>query len=225
MSIDGLQPEHDIRRAPATYARILKNIAGQNITIHCTVTGQMMKHPGYLAQFLEFWTPRPEAKKVWFSMFTPQTGDQLPEMLTPAERARAISEMMQLRKQYPKLDMPAVVIEQFASPPHSPQDCIFAQTTETISADLRTKITPCQFGGSPDCQSCGCFASMGLASVGAHRLGGMLPVGAIFKASFKIGRAVAGARAETKPQVKNPLPILPSTEPKIAGTEAGRTII
>ena len=225
VSIDGLQPEHDIRRAPATYARILKNIAGQNITIHCTVTGQMMKHPGYLAQFLEFWTPRPEAKKVWFSMFTPQTGDQLPEMLTPAERALAISEMMQLRKQYPKLDMPAVVIEQFASPPRSPQDCIFAQTTETISADLRTKITPCQFGGSPDCQSCGCFASMGLASVGAHRLGGMLPVGAIFKASFKIGRTVAGARAETKPQVKNPLPILPSTEPKIAGTEAGRTII
>jgi hypothetical protein len=64
---------------------------------------------------------------------------------------------------------------------------------------------------------------MGLASVGAHRLGGMLPVGAIFKASFKIGQAVA--RAEAKRQVKNTLPILPSTEPKIAGTEAGRTII
>jgi MoaA/NifB/PqqE/SkfB family radical SAM enzyme len=29
VSIDGLRPEHDIRRAPATYARILKNIAGQ----------------------------------------------------------------------------------------------------------------------------------------------------------------------------------------------------
>jgi MoaA/NifB/PqqE/SkfB family radical SAM enzyme len=215
VSIDGLQPEHDIRRAPATYARILKNIAGQKITIHCTVTGQMMKYPGYLAQFLEFWTPRPEIKKVWFSMFTPQMGDQLPEMLTPAERARAISDLMQLRKQYPKLDMPAVVIEQFASPPHSPQDCIFAQTTETISADLRTKITPCQFGGNPDCQSCGCFASMGLASVGAHRLGGMLPVGAIFKASFRIGQAVAGVRKEVKPQVKNPLPILPPTEPEI----------
>jgi hypothetical protein len=155
----------------------------------------MMKHPGYLAQFLEFWTPRPETKKVWFSMFTPQTGDQLPEILTPAERVQAISEMLQLRKQYPKLDMPAVVIEQFASPPHTPQDCIFAQTTETISADLRTKITPCQFGGSPDCRSCGCFASMGLASVGAHRLGGMLPVGAIFKASFKIGQTVARAEA------------------------------
>src|SRR4051794_5075629 len=28
VSIDGLQPEHDVRRAPATYERILKHIAG-----------------------------------------------------------------------------------------------------------------------------------------------------------------------------------------------------
>jgi MoaA/NifB/PqqE/SkfB family radical SAM enzyme len=54
VSIDGLQPEHDLRRAPATYVRILKNIASQKITIHCTVTGQMMKRPGYLKEFLEF---------------------------------------------------------------------------------------------------------------------------------------------------------------------------
>ena len=46
VSIDGLQPEHDIRRAPATYEQIIKNIAGQNVTIHCTVTGQMMKRLG-----------------------------------------------------------------------------------------------------------------------------------------------------------------------------------
>src|SRR4029077_19812240 len=29
VSIDGLQPEHDVRRAPATYDRILENITGQ----------------------------------------------------------------------------------------------------------------------------------------------------------------------------------------------------
>src|SRR5262245_48796790 len=51
VSIDGLQPEHDIRRSPATYERIMKNIEGQNVTIHCTVTGQMMKRAGYLAEF------------------------------------------------------------------------------------------------------------------------------------------------------------------------------
>src|SRR5215831_8483557 len=65
VSIDGLQQEHDRRRVPATYPRILQNIVGQNITIHCTVTGQMMKRPGYLKEFLEFWTPRPEIRKVW----------------------------------------------------------------------------------------------------------------------------------------------------------------
>jgi MoaA/NifB/PqqE/SkfB family radical SAM enzyme len=218
VSIDGLQPEHDLRRAPATYDRILKNIVGQKITIHCTVTGQMMKRPGYLGEFLKFWAPREETKKVWFSLFTPQIGDQLPEMLGPAERALAISEMLKLRKQYSKLDMPEVVIEQFVSPPESPAECVFAQTTETISADLKTMITPCQFGGQPDCKSCGCIASMGLASVAAHRLGGVIPVGAIFNASIKIGRRRAKARA--KHLVKNPLPILPATEPKIVGTEA-----
>ncbi len=102
VSIDGLQPEHDIRRAPATYDRILKNIAGQNITIHCTITGQMMKRPGYLREFLEFWAPRPEIRKIWFSLFTPQRGDQLPEMLEPQERAQAIADMLALRKRVPQ---------------------------------------------------------------------------------------------------------------------------
>jgi sulfatase maturation enzyme AslB (radical SAM superfamily) len=194
VSIDGLQAEHDIRRAPATYDRILKNIAGQRVTIHCTITAQMMKRPGYLADFLEFWTPRPEIKQVWFSLFTPQVGDRLPEILSPEERSRAIEEMIQLRRLYPKLDMPEVVIRQFASPPHSPQDCIFALTTQTLSADLKTRITPCQFGGNPDCASCGCIASMGLASVGAHKLAGVLPVGSIFRASFKIGRYATAFR-------------------------------
>ena len=200
VSIDGLQPEHDLRRAPATYERILRNIVGQRVTVHCTITGQMMKRPGYLAEFLEFWTPRPEIKKVWFSMFTPQVGDHMPEILSPEERLRAISEMTQLRKQYPKLDMPEALIRQFASPPHSPEDCVFALTTQTLSADLETKITPCQFGGKPDCASCGCIASMGLAAVAAHNLGGIIPVGAIFRTSIKIGQKRARSRGNLQPR-------------------------
>jgi organic radical activating enzyme len=199
VSIDGLQPEHDIRRSPATYERILKNIAGQNITIHCTVTGQMMKRSGYLREFLEFWTPRDEIGKVWFSLFTPQVGDWLPEMLQKHERQNAIFDMLALRKEFPKLDMPEGMIRQFASPPKNPRECVFALTTQTISADLTTKIVPCQFGGNPDCGSCGCIASMGLAAVAAHRLGGIIPVGAIFKASIKIGRARAQFRAPPLP--------------------------
>ena len=188
VSIDGLQPEHDERRKPATYDRILANIAGQHITIHSTITGQMMKRPGYLKEFLDFWTPRPEIRKVWFSLFTPQIGDQLPEMLTAEERSHVIAELLDLRKQFPKLDMAEGLIRQLAKPPHNPQECVFALTTQTLSADLTTKITPCQFGGKPDCESCGCIASMGLAAVAAHKLGGFIPVGAIFKASLKIGQ-------------------------------------
>jgi sulfatase maturation enzyme AslB (radical SAM superfamily) len=199
VSIDGLEAEHDVRRAPATYARILQNIAGQNVTIHCTITGQMMKRPGYLRDFLQFWTPRSEIRRVWFSMFTPQIGDSLPEMLTREERVRAISDLMTLRKIFPKLDMPEGMLRQFASPPHSPSECVFALTTQTISADLKTKITPCQFGGNPDCGSCGCIASMGLAAVAAHRIGGIIPVGAIFRASVKIGQKRASAVPELAP--------------------------
>jgi MoaA/NifB/PqqE/SkfB family radical SAM enzyme len=191
VSVDGLPPEHDVRRAPATYDRILKNIAGQNITLHCTVTGQMMKRPGYLKEFLEFWTRRREIRKVWFSLFTPQIGDQLPEMLLPEERRRAITDLLALTKQFSKLDMPEALIRQFATPPQSPKECVFALTTRTLSADLKTKIVPCQFGGNPDCSSCGCIASMGLAAVAAHKLGGIVPIGVLFKASIRIGQARA----------------------------------
>ena len=187
VSIDGLQPEHDLRRAPATYDRILKNIAGHLITVHCTITGQMMKRARYLEDFLATWCARPEVDDVWFSMFTPQRGDRLPEMLTAVERARAITELLGLRRRFPKLDMPEQMIAQFASPPSGPHECIFARTTKTISADLKTVIGPCQFGGNPDCSSCGCAASMGLAAIGAHKLAGLIPVGAIFRASANLG--------------------------------------
>jgi len=196
VSIDGLQPEHDVRRAPATYDRILKNIAGQKITIHCTITGQIMKQPGYLKKFLRYWTPKPEIRKVWFSLFTPQVGDRLPEMLQPDERQHAISDMLALRNEFPKLDMPAALIRQFASPPRSPQDCVFALTTQVISADLRTKVLPCQFGGNPDCSNCGCIASASLEAIARHRLPGGVRVGQVFDASHLAGRAVARFRGD-----------------------------
>jgi sulfatase maturation enzyme AslB (radical SAM superfamily) len=74
VSIDGLQPEHDARRKPATYGRILRNIAGHQITVHCTVTKQMTERQNYLKDFTRFWSEKPEVKKIWFSLFTPQIG-------------------------------------------------------------------------------------------------------------------------------------------------------
>ena len=206
VSIDGLQPEHDERRAPATYDRILQNVAGRKITIHCTITAQMMQRRGYLNDFLEFWAPRPETNKVWFSIFTPQTGAWSEEVLDGHQRAQAITDMLELGKRYPKLDMPEGLIRQFATPPQNPDDCVFARTTRILSADLKTEITPCQFGGNPDCSSCGCVASMGLAAVAAHKLGGLIPVGGIFKASIKIGQA--RSRTDAEPRAQDALRVL-----------------
>jgi MoaA/NifB/PqqE/SkfB family radical SAM enzyme len=187
VSIDGLQPEHDVRRKPATYERILKSIAGTKVTIHCTVTGQMMDRPGYLEEFTRFWSSHDETKRIWFSLFTPQEGAIAPEILTPDQRRRVIEELMDLRARYPRIDMHPRMIEEFRNPPSSPKDCIFAQTTLTFSADLKTKITPCQFGGTPDCSQCGCIASMGLAAVGHYRVLPGVTAGNLFALSALVG--------------------------------------
>ena len=191
VSIDGLQPEHDERRKPATYERILKNIADQTVIVHCTITGQMMKRTGYLDEFLQYWCPRGEIKKVWMSFFTPQKGANTPECLTHEERGRAIQDLLRLRRQFSKLDMGEQTLREFSQPPLSPQECMFSRTTLNISADLKTKISPCQFGGDPDCSRCGCLGSMALAAVGHHELPGGVTVGRIFRASTRIGKVAA----------------------------------
>lgn len=84
----------------------------------------MMRRRGYLKEFLEFCTPRAELRKVWFSLFTPQVGDRLPEMLRPEEREQATADMLALRKQFPKLDMLDRMIRQFATPPLSRTECV-----------------------------------------------------------------------------------------------------
>jgi len=190
VSVDGLPAEHDIRRRPATYDRILKNILGHHISIHCTITGQMMKRKGYLEDFLAFWTPRAEIRRVWFSIFTPQVGATDLEILSAGERVQTVHELLRLRTLYPKLDMNELVIKEFLTPPASPEECIFAQTTHTVSADLKTKIVPCQFGGQPDCSQCGCLASMGLAAVGHHPIGMGMTAGDVYRISAAVGKAV-----------------------------------
>ncbi len=188
VSIDGLQPEHDERRKPATYERILKNIVDARVTIHSTITSQIASRSGYLEEFLAFWSENPAIKKIWFSLFTPQRGAIDPEILSPNQRTAVMNELRRLRPLYPKLDMHDIVIDEIAVPPSSPEECIFARTTETISADLMTRITPCQFGGDPDCSQCGCIASMGLAAVGHHKVFGGLTAGHLFMASDRVGK-------------------------------------
>jgi MoaA/NifB/PqqE/SkfB family radical SAM enzyme len=197
VSIDGLQPEHDARRTPATYDRILKHIDGHQVTVHCTVTRQQIHRAGYLEEFLKFWTVRPGIKRVWFSLYTPQIGEISNEMLSADDRGRVIDDIRALRSRYPKLQAPEGLLEVYADPPGSPDECIFARTTESISADLETRITPCQLGGAPDCTSCGCVASAALGAVGRHQLFGFIPVGSLFSGSVKVGERLRRLRPQS----------------------------
>jgi MoaA/NifB/PqqE/SkfB family radical SAM enzyme len=190
VSIDGLQPEHDIRRKPATYERILRNIQGHHIAVHCTITSAMVKRSGYIPEFVDFWSANPAVEKIWMSIFTPQRGASDAECLTPEERNNVVEILLRIRQDERKLDMPEGMIREFLSPPVSPGRCIFAQTTRTLSADFKTRVEPCQFGGDPDCSRCGCIASMGLAAVGHQKLAGPITAGHIFWTSAAIGRYV-----------------------------------
>jgi MoaA/NifB/PqqE/SkfB family radical SAM enzyme len=195
VSIDGLQPEHDERRKPATYDRILKHIEGHQITVHCTVTRQQASREGYLERFLRAWQDNPNTRLIWISLYTPQKGEISAERLTADDRAHVLAELRRLRPAFSKLQVPDPLLAAYADPPRTPDDCIFAQTTTCISSDLQRRITPCQFGGDPDCSNCGCLASAGLEAIGRHRIGGGIPVGRIFYASLNVGRAVARWRS------------------------------
>src|SRR6188768_3043329 len=199
VSIDGLQPEHDERRKPATYERILKHIEGQQITVHCTVTRQQARRDGYLEEFLKFWQANTDTRLIWISLYTPQVGELSMERLTKEDRAKVIADLRRLRPHYSKLQMLDGILNVYATPPQSPEECIFAQTTECFSSDLERRIAPCQFGGKPDCENCGCIASAGLEAIGRHRLRGGLPVGKIFYASLAVGRTVQRVRRVVSP--------------------------
>ncbi len=190
VSIDGLQPEHDARRKPATYERILRNIAGHSITVHCTVTSQTSERTGYYEEFLEFWSAREEVRQIWISIFTPQMGANDPEILSPEARAHLIDSMVMLRERFPKLVFNDLVANGYRQPPKSPSECIFSRTTINYTADLVSKVTPCQFGGTPDCSQCGCIASSGLAAVGDYKLFNIVPLRTLYNASDRIGKAV-----------------------------------
>lgn len=193
VSVDGLQADHDVRRRPATYDRIIANIRNHHVVVHCTITAAMAR-PGYLEEFVQYWSANANVKKIWCSIFTPQRGADLDEIPNALQRRAIVAELARLRSRYARLDMSRSLIEAFAAPPASPKECIFARMTRTVSADLRTQITPCQFGGDPDCSRCGCMASMGLAAIGNHRLPTGIRVGSILNVSLRMGEAVGRLR-------------------------------
>ncbi len=187
VSIDGLQPEHDERRKPATYEKILQNIKGHRVTVHCTVTRQQVQRPRYVEEFVRQWSDMDTTKRLWISLYTPQVGEVSAERLRPEDREVVVNELRRLHRVYPKLDIGDRTVAVYGAPPSSPENCIFARTTECVSADLASPITPCQFGGNPDCSDCGCMAAVGLAALGRYKIGNLVAADSLFNASLGIG--------------------------------------
>jgi hypothetical protein len=158
----------------------------------------MTRQQDYFESFLAFWSKKPEIKRIWMSIFTPQQGAVGPEILSAQERAQVIEELGRLRTRFPLLDLSERVLREFLNPPRSPDKCIFAQNTLVVSADLKTRVTPCQFGGKPDCAQCGCMASMGLAAVGHLKIGGGVTLGRLYNVSERIGQSVGKLRKSQK---------------------------
>ncbi|MGD8328543.1 MAG: radical SAM protein [Acidobacteriota bacterium] len=204
VSIDGLQPEHDARRKPATYERIIENIQGHRVTVHCTITRQQVQRDDYLEEFVRQWSAMDTTRRIWISLYTPQVGEVSEEMLLPEDREAVVGELKRLHRIYPKLDLGDRTASAYASPPGSPGDCIFARTTDCVSADLTSRVVPCQFGGDPDCSQCGCMASAALTAAGRYRLAGVLPVDALFSGSLAIGEIVRRRRRRRDPIEQHP---------------------
>ena len=101
---------------------------------------------------------------MWISLYTPQVGEISMERLSKDDRQRVVAELRRLRPMFSKFQMLDGMLNVYANPPQSPDECMFAQTTECLSSDLERRITPCQLGGNPDCSNCGCIAIGGARS-------------------------------------------------------------
>jgi MoaA/NifB/PqqE/SkfB family radical SAM enzyme len=194
VSVDGLPEHHDERRKPATYERILKNIAGRSVNVHWVITRPMMQRDSYLEEYVAFWNQQAEVDHIWVSLYSPQIGEESAERLTQEDRERIARELPPLRKKYPKLLLSEGMMRAFVKPPASPKDCLFAKMSVNYSADMETKIEPCVFGGNPDCSHCGCSISSALHWIRNVKVAGPLKVGHVVRASLAIGSAVSKLR-------------------------------
>ena len=196
VSVDGLPEHHDVRRKPATYERILHNIAGCEVNIHWTITRPMVQRPGYAEEFLAFWNARTEVVRIWASLYTPQKNEQAPEILTLSERREVAEELERVQPRYKKLLMNEGIARAIQAPPSTPNDCMFSRLSTNYSSDLRTRVEPCIFGGAPDCSQCGCAISSGLHWLKGVRASRLVKIGTLVDISVAFGSVVGSFRSD-----------------------------
>jgi organic radical activating enzyme len=198
VSVDGLPEHHDERRKPATYARILENIRDREVNVHWTITRPMARAK-YLEDYLSCWSARREVKRIWVSLYTPQQGENTPEMLSRQDRELIAQVLPVLAKRYPKLLMGPRIAAAMLAPPSNPKECLFSNMSTNYSADLESRVEPCIFGGTPDCTQCGCMVSIGLHHMDKVKVAGPLRVGHLVKGSVAIGSALNRFRNSRNP--------------------------
>jgi organic radical activating enzyme len=198
VSVDGLPEHHDVRRSPATYDRVLRNITGCHVNIHWTITAAMCRR-GYLEEFLSFWNGRTEVVRIWVSLYTPQKNEHSAEMLSASQRLEVAEELKTLQSNYPKLLMNSGIAHALASPPVTPSECMFSRMSTNYSADLKTRVEPCIFGGAPDCSQCGCAISSGLHWLKTVRVAKLVKIETLVSRSVELGSVFGKLRSEYRP--------------------------
>lgn len=199
ISVDGLPEHHDERRKPATYERILKNIAGRRVNVHWVITRPMLERASYLEEYVAFWNAKPEVDHIWVSLYSPQMNEKCAERLTAEDRELVARALPPLQRVYPKLLVPEGMARAFVKPPKSPEDCLFSKMSMNYSADLRTRVEPCVFGGNPDCSQCGCSISSALHWIRDVKVAGPLKVGHLVQSTLRVGAAVNKLRGDATP--------------------------
>lgn len=142
MRFDGNPEDHNVRRKPATYDRILRNVKGAKVNIHWTVGRQNIEIPGYMDRYLQFWNAQPEVDRIWVSVYTPQLNEDSAERLTDDNRHAVAGYFASVARAYPKLSMHKGPMDAFINPPATPAECLFSKLSVNYTADLRSRVEP-----------------------------------------------------------------------------------
>src|SRR5258708_22406396 len=97
---------------------------------------------------------------------------------------------------YRKLLRSEWVAREYVIPPKNPDDCLFAKMSVSYSADLRSHVEPCVFGGNPDCSQCGCSISSALHWIQGVKVAGPLRISHLLNASLSIGSGLNRKRPD-----------------------------
>ncbi len=80
----------------------------------------MMERPGYLDEYLAFWSGLRQVERIWLSVYTPQHGEQSDKMLTADALRRLLEELPEPKHRYPALILPDGALQAFDTPPVEP---------------------------------------------------------------------------------------------------------